>query len=61
MGRVMALYTLIQTGLLPVGSLIIGFVASAIGIGNTISIAAGICLVTVIFVYVSDADLRNLA
>jgi len=60
MGRVMALYTLIQTGLLPIGSLIIGLVASVIGIGNTISIAAGICLVTGIFVYVSDAELRNL-
>jgi len=61
MGRVMALYTLIQTGLLPVGSLIIGIVASYIGIGNTISIAAGISLCTVIFVYVSDAELRNLS
>jgi len=61
MGRVMALYSLIQTGLLPVGSLIIGVVASFIGIGNTISIAAGISLVTVITVYVSDAELRNLA
>lgn len=61
MGRVMALYTLIQTGLLPVGSLIIGFVASGIGIGNTISIAAGISLATVIFVYVSDAELRRLS
>ncbi len=61
MGRVMALYTLIQTGLLPVGSLIIGLVSSSIGIGNTMSIAAAICLVTVIFVYVSDDELRNLA
>lgn len=61
MGRVMALYTLIQTGLLPIGSLVIGLVSSAIGIGNTISIAAGICLVTVIFVYATDDELRTLS
>ncbi len=52
MGRVMALYTLIQVGLLPIGSLIIGLVASSIGIGTTISIAAAICLVTGVIVYV---------
>lgn len=61
MGRVMALYTLIQVGLLPIGSLIIGLVASSIGIGTTISIAAAICLVTGVIVYVSDADFRKLS
>ncbi len=61
MGRVMALYTLIQVGLLPIGSLIIGLVASSIGIGTTISIAAAICLVTGVIVYVSDADFRELS
>lgn len=61
MGRVMALFTLIQVGLLPVGSLAIGFISSGIGIGNTISLVAVICLATGITVYVSDAEFRKLA
>lgn len=61
MGRVMALFTLVQVGLLPVGSLVIGLIASVIGIGNTISIAAALCLVTGISVYASDAEFRKLS
>ena len=61
MGRVMALYALIQAGLLPIGALGIGLISSAIGIGNTISIAAAMCLATGIVVYVGDADFRRLS
>jgi predicted MFS family arabinose efflux permease len=61
MGRVMALYTLIQVGLLPIGSLMIGVISSFIGIGNTISIVAATCLATGIIVYVSDAEFRELS
>ena len=60
MGRVMALYTLIQAGLLPIGALLIGVISSAIGIGNTISIAAALCLATGVIVYVGDAEFRTL-
>lgn len=61
MGRVMGLFTLIQAGLLPIGALVIGVIASSVGIGNTISGAAAICLITGIVVYVSDAEFRKLA
>ena len=61
MGRVMALFTLIQVGLLPVGSLMIGIISSAIGIGNTISLVAAICLTTGIVVYTTDDEFRKLS
>lgn len=61
MGRVMALYALIQAGLLPIGALVIGLISASIGIGNTISIAAAICLATGITVYASDAEFRKLS
>ena len=61
MGRVMALYALIQAGLLPVGALAIGFISTSIGIGNTISIAAAISLATVVIIYVRDAEFRTLS
>ena len=61
MGRVMALFTLIQVGLLPVGSLMIGVISSFIGIGNTISLVAAICLITGIVVYTTDADFKKLS
>lgn len=61
MGRVMALFTLIQVGLLPVGSLMIGVISSFIGIGNTISLVATVCLITGIVVYTTDADFKKLS
>ncbi len=61
MGRVMALYTLIQVGLLPIGSLMIGLISSSIGIGNTISIVAAVCLATGVVVYTTDVEFRKLS
>jgi predicted MFS family arabinose efflux permease len=61
MGRVMGLYTMVQLGFLPIGALILGLVAGKIGIGPTISAAAGIALVTVIITYVASSEVRALS
>ena len=61
MGRVMALFTLVQIGILPIGALTLGVVAGRLGIGNTISIAAAICLAVVISIYASNAELRRMS
>ncbi len=42
MGRVMGLYTLVTVGLLPFGALILGLIASFIGVGNAISVAGAV-------------------
>ena len=61
MGRVMGLFTLVQAGLLPIGSLILGLVASQVGTGNTISGASGLGLVVVVTTYIRNTELRRLA
>jgi len=61
MGRVMGLYTLIQVGLLPLGALFYGFVAARIGTGDTMSIFALVGLAGVLWVYFTDAELRQLS
>lgn len=61
MGRVMAVYTLIQIGLLPLGALAWGWVADQIGTGDTMTYVALVGLVIVLAVYFTDAKLRNLA
>lgn len=60
MGRVMGLYTLVNIGLMPFGALAIGIVASAIGTGNAISLAATIGFVVVVTTYVRNTELRRL-
>jgi len=60
MGRVMGLYTLIQVGLMPFGALGLGLIASAIGIGVTMSAAAVVTLVVVITTYILAKDLKVL-
>lgn len=60
MGRVMGLYTLVNIGLMPFGALAIGIVASAIGTGNAISLAAAIGFVVVVTTYVRNTELRRL-
>ena len=60
MGRVMGLYTLVSVGLMPFGALLIGIVASWIGTGNAISLAAAVSLVIVVITYVRNAYLRKL-
>lgn len=61
MGRVMAVYTLVQIGLLPLGALVWGGLADRIGTGETMTYVALIGLVIVVLVYFTDAKLRNLA
>lgn len=60
MGRVMGLYTLVSIGLMPFGALALGILASWIGTGNAISLAAAVGLAVVTTTYVRDADLRRL-
>jgi len=61
MGRVMGLYTLVQGGLTPIGALVLGLLASAIGVGNTMTWAALFALVVVIITYWRADDLRRMA
>ena len=61
MGRVMGLYTLIQVGLLPIGALFYGIIATKIGTSDTMSIFALVGLAGVLWVYFTDADLRQLS
>ncbi|MDG1266270.1 MAG: MFS transporter [Ilumatobacter sp.] len=61
MGRVMAVYTLVAQGLFPIGALILGLLATAIGTGTAISLAATSSLGIVIATYVRNAELRRLA
>ncbi len=60
MGRVMGLFTLVQVGLMPFGALTLGFIASAIGIGVTMSAAALLTLSVVITTYILAKDLKTL-
>lgn len=52
MGRVMGLFTLVQQGLTPIGALIMGILASAIGPGRTLTLGAGCALAVTLAVYV---------
>jgi MFS family permease len=61
MGRVMGLYTLVTVGLLPFGALILGLIASFIGVGNAISVAGAVGFAIVVTTYVRNAELRQLA
>jgi MFS family permease len=60
MGRVMGLYTLVTIGLLPFGALLLGLLASVIGVGNAISVAGAIGFGIVLITYIRNADLRHL-
>ncbi len=60
MGRMMGLYTLVNMGLMPFGALAIGIVASKIGTGNAISLAAAIGFTVVMTTYVRNSELRRL-
>lgn len=61
MGRVMALYTLIQVGLLPLGSLAYGLIAARIGTGDTMTAGALVGLVLTAFIYLTDDTLSELS
>lgn len=61
MGRVMGLYTLVTIGLLPFGALLLGTLASIIGVGNAISLAAAVGFVVVAITYHRNTELRRLS
>lgn len=61
MGRVMGLFSLVQVGLMPIGAVLLGLIASAIGIGMTISAAAVVGFAVVTTTYVRARELRSLA
>lgn len=61
MGRVMALFTLVQVGVLPIGALTLGLIAEQIGVGNTISLAAAVGLAIVATVYATNRELRSMS
>ncbi len=60
MGRVMGLFTLVQTGFTPIGALILGVVATAIGPGLTMSIASAFAFCVVVYTYFTSPELRTL-
>lgn len=61
MGRVMGLYTLVNAGLLPIGALALGYIASKAGVGNTISGIALVCFLAVVATYIGNPALRKLS
>ncbi|MEM9615254.1 MAG: MFS transporter [Actinomycetota bacterium] len=60
MGRVMGLFTLVQQGLTPIGALVLGLVAEAIGPGDTITLAAGAAFVITAATYVGATALHEI-
>ncbi len=60
MGRVMGLYTLIAAGLMPVGALLLGGLATVIGTGAAITTAGVVNLAVVAVTYVRNTSLREL-
>ena len=50
-GRVMAVYTLIFGGSMPLGGLMVGFLAQKFGAIRTVEVNASICLITVLATY----------
>jgi predicted MFS family arabinose efflux permease len=51
-GRVMAAYSLVFGGLMPVGGLEAGFLAEKIGAPHTVALNAALCLVAALAMYV---------
>lgn len=60
MGRVMGLYTLVQTGLTPFGALGLGILASGIGVGPTMVAGGIVGFLIVLLVHTKGKALRGL-
>jgi MFS family permease len=60
MGRVMGLYTLVAAGVMPVGALLLGGLATIVGTGPAITAAGVTSLVVVLVTYVRNTELRRL-
>jgi MFS family permease len=61
MGRVMGVYTLVASGLFPLGALVLGLVARSVGTQAAICGAAVVGFSVVTTTYVRNAELRNLS
>ena len=59
-GRVMGLFTLVAAGMMPVGALMLGGLATVIGTGPTMSLAGLTSLSMVTVTYLRNQDLRRL-
>ena len=57
-GRAISVFSMIILGLVPLGSLLLGSLASVIGLSKAISAGGIVCLVIAIAIYVSDPELR---
>lgn len=60
MGRVMALSTMVNAGLLPIGGLLSALVASVIGARHTVSLCGALAAVCVVATWGRSRDLRSL-
>lgn len=60
MGRVMGLYGLAQTGLTPIGAVVLGALAQVFGTGPTISAAGALAFVCVVATYVKSTSIREI-
>lgn len=60
MGRTMGLFTLVNAGFMPIGALVLGVLASQIGVATTLSGAAAVGFIIVALTYTRAAELREL-
>jgi hypothetical protein len=58
-GRAIAVYTMVAIGVVPLGSLILGAVASIVGLHVAFAIAGGICLVCIVTAYALNPIIRT--
>ena len=58
-GRAMSLYTMIAIGVVPLGSLIVGAIASVIGLHSAFAIAGGLCVLIILAVYLFNPIIRT--
>ena len=58
-GRAIAVYTMVAIGVVPLGSLILGAIASVIGLHNAIALAGAICLVFIVIAYARNPIIRT--
>jgi len=57
-GRAISVFSMIILGLVPLGSLLLGSLASIVGLSKAISAGGIVCLIIAIAIYASDPELR---
>ncbi|HET9030428.1 MAG TPA: MFS transporter [Candidatus Aquilonibacter sp.] len=58
-GRAVSVYTMIAVGVVPGGSLVLGAIASLVGLHLTFAIAGGLSLLFVVFAYAANRIIRT--